>query len=105
VKGQQVIVKNIVSGDTLGRIAIEQTPIGLALGVNGLVSYLIYQDKVAVHKVATGELINDIPLTNVKNIKQVFTSLNDQDLYIVTDQKAYMLNMGRYALYGIEDAN
>jgi len=105
VKGEQIIVKNIISGDTLGRIAIEQMPIGLALGVNGLVSYLIYQDKVAVHKVATGELINDIQLANVKNIKQVFTSFNDHDLYIVTDQEAYMLNMGRYALYGIEDAN
>ncbi|WP_438465296.1 hypothetical protein [Marinomonas sp. PE14-40] len=105
VKGNHVIIKNIVSGDTLGSIAIEQNPVGLELGFNGVVSYLIYEDRVAVYKVATGELINTISLVDVKNIRQVFTSPNDHDLFIVTDQEAYMLNMGRYALYGIEDVN
>ena len=102
---QMVIIKNIVSGDIQGKVSFDREPIALALGFKGTICYLLYPDYISVYKVASGEHINDIPLTNVKDIKQIFSGSNSQDLYIMTDQDAFIINMGRYALYGIENVN
>lgn len=102
-KNNQILLKNIVSGNTVGRIQFVQAPLHIELGFNAKVSYLIYADHIAVFKVASGEKINEIALTNVEGIKQVFSSNDSHDLYLMTDQEASVLNMGQYALFGVEN--
>lgn len=99
-----VLVKNIVSGNTLGRIPFEQQPLAIELGFNGSVIYLVYPEMISVFKVSSAKHINDIALTDVKGIQQVFSSHDSHDLYLVTDQEASLINMGRYALFGIDNA-
>lgn len=102
-KNNQILMKNIVSGNTVGRVLFDQAPIHIALGFNAKVSYLIYADRISVHKVASGEKINEIVLSDIEGIKQVFSTQDSHDLYLITDQEASVINMGRYALFGVEN--
>ena len=102
-KDKTLLIKNIVSGNTLGTIQLESAPLGVALGFKAKVTYLVYEDRIGVYKVASGEHLNDIALEGIKGIKQVFTSMDSQDLYLVTDQEASIINMGRYALFGLDN--
>jgi len=102
-KNDQLLVKNIVSGNTIGRISSLSTPLAVALGFNAKVVYLVYEDRVAVYKVASGEHLNDITLEANNKINKVLTSSDSQDLYLMTDQDVMIMNMGRYALFGVDN--
>ena len=102
-RDDRVMIKNIVSGNTLGRISFDQKPLSIALGFDGAVCYLIYPESISVFQVSSGEIINDIPLSKIKGIKKVFTSSDSHDLFLMTETDISIINMGRYALYGIEN--
>jgi WD40 repeat protein len=101
-KGSAVLIKNVVSGDTLGTIAFTSGPAAIELGFAGEICYLIYPQKIAVHKVASGELVSEIPLTDIEGIKQVLTNASYQDLFIMTEDTISVVNTGRYALFAEE---
>lgn len=101
-KNNKVLIKNVRSGDTLGTIVFDSGPAAVELGFAGEICYLIYPQKVAVYKVASGELLSEIPLTDIEGIKQVLMSASYQDLFIMTEDNISVVNTGRYALYGAE---
>jgi len=99
-KNNKVLVKNVVNGNTLGRIVYTRAPVAVELGFSGDICYLIYPEKIAVYRVASGQLVSTIPMTNIKDIKQVLTNRSYQDLFIMTQDDIAVINTGRYALYG-----
>ncbi len=101
-RNNAVLIKNVVSGDTLGTIAFNSGPAAIELGFAGEICYLIYPQKIAVHKVASGGLISEIPLTDIQGIKQVLTNASYQDLFIMTEDNISVVNTGRYRLIGVE---
>ena len=102
-QNQLIWVKNLASGNTLGKVALTDEPLAVELGVNGQVVYAIYPDRISVFHVSSNEHINDINLTNQNQIKQVFSSFDAHDLYLMTNQEASVINMGKYALFGLDN--
>lgn len=101
--GQKIVVKSLITSDTLGTTIIEasRVPKSLALGFDGKVLFIAYDDQLEVRKVSTGELVDTLVFDEPMVISEMKLTPDDNNLAIVEGNEVHLINTGRYFLVNL----